>query len=382
MTVIHDQITTRFIFKFDSTLAAKLFYTDFNEKPFGNNCQLCYCVYIEKLFIISGSDNYDCNLLLELPSCPACLDLMDLSVTGSTSKSNSTSSSFCPCCSLFMAPLDGAKPYCSDCGSIEISRENFWICLICSHMACGRYIKKHAYSHFIDTKHTFALEISTQRIWDYTRDEYVHRVSLNSGPKYLPAVTYAEKPAVDPVEHIRKSYESLIESINVEHIAQIHSITEKLTEITGKTRILSDENKELQARLMEINERYLVLESVADASQEIHKKKVDKLTGKVAQLAKVVDEEKALNFQLHINVADSHEKMINKQRDIIKLKLDNTNGLAIKDANICDLKCTIEDLNEQVRDLMFFLDTQSKVSTDPTLSDLRDGYAFVENDCK
>src|SRR5262249_29941829 len=54
---------------------------------------------------------------------------------------------------------------------------------------------KHSYEHFVEacflvaasalltsplqTKHTYALELESQRVWDYTRDAYVHRLATN-----------------------------------------------------------------------------------------------------------------------------------------------------------------------------------------------------------
>ncbi|KAF8819589.1 hypothetical protein IE077_000797 [Cardiosporidium cionae] len=38
---------------------------------------------------------------------------------------------------------------------------------------------KHSLQHFLDTQHTYALEIYTHRVWDYTREGYVHRLIQN-----------------------------------------------------------------------------------------------------------------------------------------------------------------------------------------------------------
>lgn len=52
--------------------------------------------------------------------------------------------------------------------------ENIWLCLVCSHAGCGRYTKQHAEMHFRQTRHPFALELVTGRIWDYAHDTFVH----------------------------------------------------------------------------------------------------------------------------------------------------------------------------------------------------------------
>lgn len=56
------------------------------------------------------------------------------------------------------------------------SDANLWICLICGAVGCGRYDAAHAFLHFQQTGHCFAMDLSTQRVWDYASDAYVHRL--------------------------------------------------------------------------------------------------------------------------------------------------------------------------------------------------------------
>ncbi len=57
---------------------------------------------------------------------------------------------------------------CSVCGQSE----SLWICLICGHIGCGRYQGGHANNHWLETQHTYALELESQRVWDYAGDKY------------------------------------------------------------------------------------------------------------------------------------------------------------------------------------------------------------------
>ena len=61
---------------------------------------------------------------------------------------------------------------CSTCHSDQ----NLWICLICGNVGCGRYDAAHAFAHYSDSSHTYAMDLSTQRVWDYACDAYVHRL--------------------------------------------------------------------------------------------------------------------------------------------------------------------------------------------------------------
>lgn len=48
-----------------------------------------------------------------------------------------------------------------------LSPQNLWICLICGHIGCGRYVSRHAYKHFEETQHTYAMQLTNHRVWDY-----------------------------------------------------------------------------------------------------------------------------------------------------------------------------------------------------------------------
>lgn len=50
------------------------------------------------------------------------------------------------------------------------------MCLICGHVGCGRYRKGHAAEHSRAHNHAYSLELEAQRVWDYTNDNYVHRL--------------------------------------------------------------------------------------------------------------------------------------------------------------------------------------------------------------
>lgn len=64
---------------------------------------------------------------------------------------------------------------CEECGA----RDNVWMCLVCGHLGCGRLTREHALRHFRGTQHTYAIELATQRVWDYAGDGFVHRLIQN-----------------------------------------------------------------------------------------------------------------------------------------------------------------------------------------------------------
>ncbi|RYP20306.1 hypothetical protein DL765_002869 [Monosporascus sp. GIB2] len=152
--------------------------------------------------------------LIELPTCPVCLERMD-DTTGlltipcqhvfHCSCLQKWKGSGCPVCrhtnpsltsspyhsssnSHPTTPYDPSNPYTQPFGS-HVSNlcsvcdcpDDLWICLICGNVGCGRYKGGHAKEHWKDTAHTFSLELDTQHVWDYAGDMWVHRLIRDKG---------------------------------------------------------------------------------------------------------------------------------------------------------------------------------------------------------
>ena len=148
--------------------------------------------------------------LLELPTCPVCLERMD-ETTGLLTilcqhvfhcaclEKWRFPGSGCPVCRYTQSPsytfpyprpshshggeeVEDAEPLCSICAAGH-ENVNLWICLICGNVGCGRYDAAHAYAHYEETSHCYAMDISTQHVWDYAGDGYVHRL-IQSKPDF------------------------------------------------------------------------------------------------------------------------------------------------------------------------------------------------------
>lgn len=186
---------------------AKEFYSTYNGVTYSSlEEKLCHVVFVHK--VEWGLDGSAPKNFTEVPTCsgkPAplafssfgpfstnrrfvslvCLERMDEGIEGlltiqcdhSFHRSCLTkwTDSTCPVCRYEQTPELIDQSACMECECTD----KLWICLICGHLGCGRYQGGHAAAHFRKTEHTYALQVGTNRVWDYAGDTYVHRLLLN-----------------------------------------------------------------------------------------------------------------------------------------------------------------------------------------------------------
>ncbi|WIA10155.1 hypothetical protein OEZ85_010359 [Tetradesmus obliquus] len=155
---------------------ADSFHADFHGQPFSSLEPdiLCRLVFVRSVEAPQGTT--------ELPTCPVCLERLDEHISGIvTTVCNHRfhgeclkrwGDTSCPVCRYCMYSASTSTSRCSTCGT----NANLWICLICGHVGCGRYKQGHASDHWKQSAHCYALELETQRVWDYAGDGYVHRL--------------------------------------------------------------------------------------------------------------------------------------------------------------------------------------------------------------
>ncbi|KAK0129880.1 hypothetical protein ONS96_000426 [Cadophora gregata f. sp. sojae] len=327
--------------------------------------------------------------LVELPTCPVCLERMD-DTTGlltilcqhvfhcdclqkwrgsgcpvcrhtnpSLSLTSPNSPSYPP--DLHNPPFgSGEASLCSVCDSTD----DLWICLICGSVGCGRYKGGHAKDHWKESAHNFALEIETQHVWDYAGDMWVHRLIRGKGDSKvieLPArghmaaghVNNDEEDMVprEKLDRIGMEYTHLLtsqlesqrvyfEELVSKAVAKASaassaaaSASSRADEALNQLRTLSLENKTLKDEIITNLEKDLARE----------KRKAEK-SGEIARgFGKSLMEEKKVSEGLMERIGHVNKRMEGLEEEVRRVREEN------------------EELKESNRDLLFSISAEGKI---------------------
>jgi len=252
-----------------------------------------------------------------------------------------------------------------DCSSTT----NLWICLICGNIGCGRYGRAHAHAHYEHTTHLYALEIETQRVWDYAGDGYVHRLIQNKADGKLVELPSASMGVRDGDSggglgpRLADTFSAeKIEAIGIEYsyllTSQLDSQREYYEEQGAELKHQVEELKlmvqglgrEVEKERLSAGEERERRRKEEDAKvDEMHRDKVkaekraEKVTDVARKLEKELREERAVSEGLMKNLGKMKERV------------EET------DKEKADFRAKIDDLEDQVRDLMFFLEAKTKI---------------------
>jgi len=142
-------------------------------------------------------------------------------------------------------------------------KETLWVCLTCGMVGCGRYSMGHAEQHFYESNHPWALELATQRIWDYSLGSFVQRNDLLTCP-LMRRLVLLSNTNTNPTWRTFHSSSPNRASNNNDHNNNNHSID---TETIIPTK---DEDSLFLSKSQSIGEEYEVLLQSALEDQAQH----------------------------------------------------------------------------------------------------------------
>ncbi|KAL7924623.1 zf-UBP domain-containing protein [Trichoderma austrokoningii] len=392
------------LLKFRDSKRAKQWRQEYDGKIFNSmGSQACHVVFVKSITferptrargrdysISSNQAAYSNSLkpfppptpnLVELPTCPVCLERMDetnglMTVPCShvfhCTCLQSWKGAGCPVC-RFTNPSeesDPSNPYsqsfggsssnlCSVCDCVD----DLWICLICGYVGCGRYKGGHAKDHWKDTAHCFALELETQYVWDYAGDMWVHRLIRDKGDGKvveLPmrsndtANSEGEEDDVIPrakLQTIGLEYTHLItsqlESQRAYYEEMINKMADKASKFSATAEKAAEQASEALEKSKHLEQEFntLAKETIPQLERDLEREtgKAKKGENLARSLGQALQEEKRINEGLMKRIAhlDGEAATMRKQME--------------------EQKTEIAELKEMNRDLTMFISGQEKL---------------------
>lgn len=339
MRVLSDSSPNRYMacIKFRTQKQADDFYLHYNAKPFSSlGAEVSYIGFIKQVQFIQPAQAaiFPSELLTELPTCPVCLERLDASESGVLTilcqhafhcrcLIGWKEENRCPVCRYVQQPT-GKETRCTKCGESN----NLWICLVCGNVGCSRYKDLHAFEHYKETKHNYALELETQRVWDYAGDGYVHRLIHNKTDGKLVEVP---SPAQ---EHDDRSDRGDRGGMGKEEITKVDA--------------LSLEYQYLLTAQLE-TQRTWFEEQITQTEQQKEFK------------IKTLEQQKKMLLEQKAQLAN-RAKQLEQENIALKLKGGEQDKI-------------VADLQEQLKDLMFFIEAQKTIAGET--GELKDGQVVV-----
>ncbi|GMM37592.1 Etp1 protein [Saccharomycopsis crataegensis] len=354
--------------------------------------------------------------LRELPTCPVCLERMDSSVTGLLT---------IPCqhtfhCQCLRKWQDDSCPICrysslrqhaknlmnhsssqdnvadaatttttttsatdphengDKCGICEIS-DNLWICLICGSIACGRYNHAHAINHYNESGHCFAMDINSQRIWDYASDCYVHRLIRTENDGKL-----VELPSREEISEANSNNSNINNSNNQQ--GPSGSSAKQSGKISSTSYM---EYSQILVTQLESQREYyeLKLKDMWDkfAEREVEVRDllddVNSLKQNIIKTAN--DDYKRLQNQASASIKElqSYSRKYEEERALANgmsqkiTSLDKANKKLLE--RLKEKELEKQELQSQVKDLMFYLESQEKFQG--ASDEIKEGTVVIQN---
>lgn len=323
------------------------------------------------MFPEEGQDNN----LQPSPNCAICLERLDSANSALvTNFCNHTLHATClakcdaNCCPVCRHALEltPESTVCMKCGQ----RDGLWMCIVCAFVGCGYYHKKHALEHFRETQHPFASNLTESTfwsgdtlragvVWDYISERFVNRLISSDDGKVVEVDGQADSGLNGGASSANVPRDSCCSgaqaSIIIEddqndraYQAAIYASRMDATVEEYRARIDSLEN-EKNAEKMRYEAEICKLKSVIDAGSKERKGLSKRLSEMGKELQTLRDKN---GFLKNLNEMLLRDKQAwNDEVEKLRIEADSLRD----DGKVYE---------EQLRDLMLHLETQSKITAD------------------
>lgn len=269
------------------------------------------------------------NKLTQIPTCVACIEQLEPKVTGIKFEN-------CVKITDEEEPLrwKNAKKdckvqkfsaqkelRCEEC----YSDKDIYICMICGYVACGRYQNADSKAHWKEKKHSLAMFHNEIAIWDYNRDEFVHRINTNND-------IFCESNFDDMYD---KQVKDMADTISQNYTLLLcEQLEQQQKYFNDKIKVIQEE-KAYRRLNEELSDIYQKNESLKEETINIdkldkkNKKKIKKYAEKIETLNTKISEMNEYKITAESNIKFleeqeklDHDKVVSKEEMELDQKID------------------------------------------------------------
>lgn len=302
----------------------------------------------------------------------------------------------CPVCRYQQHP--NQTSCCDLCGQSD----GIHICLVCGNIGCH----EHAKQHYEEQQHTYALDMTTQRVWDFAGNGYVHRLLTNQGDgkvveHSLPlAAPFGAEDDIDALtatasaagvsaasidEHLLSDFareDSLLRSKDRKGSKKSEGVVSEFnmllaSQMTAQRRYFEEEARNLEARhKLELKDLEVRRHEVVEATEAIQLQLVkvsEDNTMLEHDLCQLATEEEVLRRQMQ-SLEVLNQKFAEDQRKVEDRAISKEEQ---RRAARQRRDRTVEDLQQQIRDLELFVQMRKKCEGSSEAADMQGSHMII-----
>lgn len=318
----------------------------------------------------------------ELPNCPVCLERLDQHISGVvTTVCNHAfhsqclrqwADASCPVCRY--CDSKQATSYCTECGTSS----GLWMCLICGYIGCGRYHRQHAVEHWKSTQHCYSMELESQKVWDYVGDNYVHRIIQSKTDGKLVELPSPHAGPASSLSQEDKALEeallaSKVEAVALEYNTLLTTQLESQRQYYEGLLATAAQEAEMGTKAAVSAEKAAAVANVAVSAAKRADKELKatkkRLAGLEQQYESLRKEKEALEELNKFLLQNQHQ--LKSNLEVRSLEWEESEKERLRE---------ISELQDHVRDLMFFIEAKEKIAKDSQSlgHEMKGGAAYVE----